>query len=270
MPLFQKQAQQGYRVPSRLPNIELSDLDEDPEKAKQILEAYEKNLPKYLAQGNEPLFTKEDEWETPPVSTELRIFGSKKDNTTPQAVSAIKKIADVESAKPASRGVGKEMRNELLTQHGTLPVTDFDKANRGRFKEYQQVFGEALLDKYPEYADALKEPLSSDVLTFKGVDNLVNKLLDEGYGEKYLSREEQSKLLETMKEKGYSMEEWDKVQREFYTKNIVQRYKPTDPKGEIEGGARWEPGIFGPRYLTTLAGGGQNEPAYLWQNRLKK
>lgn len=96
MPLLKNQAQQGNRVPSRLPNLELSDIDPDPDKAKEILDAYQKNLPKYLENGKDTLFTKEDEWEVPPVSTELRIFGSKKDNTTPQVVDAIKKVAGVE------------------------------------------------------------------------------------------------------------------------------------------------------------------------------
>ena len=266
LPLLKHQAQQGNRVPSRLPNLELSDIDPDPEKAKEILDAYQKNLPKYLENGKDTLFTKDDEWQVPPVSTELRIFGSKKDNTTPQVVDAIKKVAGVTS----DAAVDAVKREDLLTKEGTLPATDFDRQNRSVFKKYQQIFGEALIEKYPEYKDVLRETLTRyDLITTNVVDSLEQKLLGEGYGEKYLTREEQAEILSKYKDQGYSMEDWDKVQREFFTKNIIQRYKPTDPKGEIEGGPRWEPGNFGPRYLTTLAGGSAKEPQYLWQKVVK-
>lgn len=77
------------------------------------MDAYQKNLPKYLENGKDTLFTKEDEWEVPPVSTELRIFGSKKDNTTPQVVDAIKRVAgegDAVDARNARRaGIMREI-----------------------------------------------------------------------------------------------------------------------------------------------------------------
>lgn len=260
MPLLKNQAQQGNRVPSRLPNLDLSDIDPDPDKAEEILKAYEKNLPKYLEQGKDTLFTKDDEWQVPPVSTELRIFGSKKDNTTPQVVDAIKKVA----------GVASEPNEKLLTKYGTLPATESDRTNSNRFRQYQDVLGRALIEKYPEYKDALKdEMMNVDMMTLKKAGEIQEKMLSAGYADKYLTRDEQAEILGKMKDNGYSIEEWDEVQRDFFTKNIFQRYNPTNPKGQIEGGARWELGNFGVRYLMTVAGGKADDPSYLWEDMLK-
>lgn len=78
-----------------MPSIDLLDISDNPEEAKGTLEAFRKNLPQYVEeQGAVPLFTKRDEWEMPPLDTAMRIFGRKKDNTTPQVVETIRRVAN--------------------------------------------------------------------------------------------------------------------------------------------------------------------------------
>ena len=143
-PLLQSQARMGNRVPSRLPSIELSDIDPDPEKAKSILAAYEKNLPKYLEGNQDPLFPKEDEWEVPPVSTELRIFGSKKDNTTPQVIEAIKTVAGdtLDSRNTRRDSILWEIEREdaLRGNNRGVPYVQAEELNVGEMYERSSHF----------------------------------------------------------------------------------------------------------------------------------
>lgn len=83
----------GSPLPERMPELELSELSDDPAEARRIMERFERNLPKYMEDNQDPLLTQRDTWEEPPVSTGMRIFGRRVDNTTPQIVNAIKSIA---------------------------------------------------------------------------------------------------------------------------------------------------------------------------------
>jgi hypothetical protein len=85
-----------------LPDIELDDISDDPEEAKTILQNYVEKLPLYMqAQQDEPMFPKRDEWEVPLISPELRIFGRRIDNTKPQVVDAIRRVAMYEAPQDA-------------------------------------------------------------------------------------------------------------------------------------------------------------------------
>ena len=82
-------------LPPSLPPIDLSDIDEDAEVAKRIMNSYKKNLPAYLQQDVGEVFNFQERWETPPLSTEMRIMGTKIDNTKDEVVRAIRGIAKV-------------------------------------------------------------------------------------------------------------------------------------------------------------------------------
>jgi len=99
-PLMNVIAMSGGQLPSSMPALSLEDIDADPNEAQRILKRYRDNLPDYSKSGNVNLNFVE-QWETPPLSTEMRIMGTKIDNTKEQVVNSIKTVASW--AKPTMK-----------------------------------------------------------------------------------------------------------------------------------------------------------------------
>lgn len=258
-PLLKKQAEKGNPLPDRMPKIELDDLSDDPVEARRILDDFMKNVTDYDTPL--PMFEKRDEWLYPSLSTGLKLFNKRIDNTTGQVANAIRSVAN--SGQPMQRRSKPEK-----TIDGTLIPNQGDGAIKRRFREYQGVLGEALLTEFPELVEELRDPIGgTDVHTYKSMEDLVSSLLEAGHGDKIFTEEKQDEILSG--KEGYSMDEWRQVQRDFYTRTVGQQYNQTNPKGNVEGGARHELGNFGVKYLLTLPGGSQDEPTFNWQNVLK-
>lgn len=81
-------------MPNRLPEIDTNMISEDPAESSRILSDYEKNLPRFMKDMKEPVITAHDTWEYPNVSTEVSIFNRRIDNTTPQIVDVIRRVAN--------------------------------------------------------------------------------------------------------------------------------------------------------------------------------
>ena len=90
-PILRQQAEQGFPLPDYISDIDLSDLSDNPIEARRKIERFVKNAGTYKA--DVPLFGKKDEWEAPPISPELRIVNRRKDNTTPQIIDLIERVA---------------------------------------------------------------------------------------------------------------------------------------------------------------------------------
>ena len=103
-PLMNVVAMSGGKLPSSMPPLSLEDIDADPVEAQKIMDRYKSNLPDYAKNGNVNLNFVE-QWETPPLNTEMRIMGTKIDNTKEQVVNSIRTIANW--AKPSGYGVMK-------------------------------------------------------------------------------------------------------------------------------------------------------------------
>jgi len=90
-------------APSTIPDIDLSDISEDPVEARRIVDKFKQNLPSYPNKAS--LMNLREVWEYPPMSTEMAIMGNKKTNTKEQFVNVIKTIAS--SNTPIGVGVVK-------------------------------------------------------------------------------------------------------------------------------------------------------------------
>lgn len=103
------QAKRGYKVPQSLPSLEYSDFGGTEDEANSVLKNYEANLPSYMKErGADSLFSLDDEWEYPPISTGLRIMSPQILRGKEQVVGAIKRVAGYqpkEGNKEGSRSI---------------------------------------------------------------------------------------------------------------------------------------------------------------------